>query len=197
MPATDENQNNRAFLFCLHCGNDGAAEMEYRVHMKIKGSVPFFRSEFQQTAIDRAARGMHEHGDRAEFKFRFLYAATRIGGFSAIGRNDFATSSEFENGVPRAGRLVVHFSSDDRDIGAFACERDGGGGSDSTSSSRNEGNFPGKFHIGGLGVETARRDVNGKFTVLRLVYRERRYFAAGMMRFNFVIHESANGFGGQ
>src|SRR6185437_12928758 len=68
-------------------------------------------------------------------------------GLRAIGLDDFAAPAQFENRVPRSGRFGIHISSNNRNVRAFACQRNGGGGSDSTSSSRDEGNFSGKFHM--------------------------------------------------
>ena len=48
-------------VLALHRWNDSPRQIEDRVYVNIKGALPLLRSQIQQAAVHRTARGMNEH----------------------------------------------------------------------------------------------------------------------------------------
>src|SRR5213595_2867598 len=100
--------------------------MEDGVNVNIKGRLPCFGCEIQQTAVDGTTCGMDENIDVPKLVLHFSHRTKEVFRLSTIGLDQFATAANRANRISNLCGLGINPVSNDSNISAFPGERDCG-----------------------------------------------------------------------
>ena len=140
------DEDDCAFTFLAHFGNDRATEMEDCMDVDIEGALPIFGRNFQQAAGNGSTSGVNEEIDGTEFLFD---GANGIGGFAGDGvvsLDEFGAAAERLNLSEDSPGFVIEPAGGDGDIGARFGESKSGGSADAACAAGYQSDFTRELH---------------------------------------------------